>query len=238
MGHAMNSDFASGYKSTLSEDEIGRLVHWHERAYRELATGSPMRVRYLGLDIDVPTGVFAPTPVSDLLGSAVRREVRPEDRVLDMGTGSGINAILAAQVAREVIGVDINPDAVVAARRNAHANAVEDRTRFFESDVFESVSGTFDLIVFDPPFRWLKPRDMLERSMADEGYEALTRFMTQAHDRLRPEGRILLFFGTSGDLGYLLQLVEEQGFSSTVLASRSLEKDNSTVEYLTFRLVV
>lgn len=186
----------------------------------------------------MPAGVFPPTPVSDLLGSAVQREVRPEDRVLDIGTGSGINAILAAKIAHEVIGVDINPHAVVAARRNAHANAVGDRTQFFESDVFDSVSGAFDLIVFNPPFRWLKPRDMLERSMADEGYEALTRFMTQARDRLKPEGRILLFFGTSGDLGYLLQLVEEHGFSSTVVASRSLEKDHATVEYFTFRLVL
>jgi methylase of polypeptide subunit release factors len=148
-----------------------------------LASGSPIQIQYLGLEIDVPAGVFPPTPVSDLLGSAVQREVSPEDRVLDMGTGSGINAILAAKVAHEVIGVDINPHAVVTARRNAHANAVGDRTQFFESDVFESVSGAFDLIVFDPPFRWLKPRDMLERSMADEGYEALTRFMTQARDR-------------------------------------------------------
>jgi release factor glutamine methyltransferase len=43
----------------------------------------------------------------------------PADRVLDMGTGSGIHAILAAQVSQDVIGVDIIPEAVEAATRNA-----------------------------------------------------------------------------------------------------------------------
>lgn len=38
---------------------------------------------------------------------------------------------------------------------------------------------------------------------ADENYQGLTRFMAQAKHRLRPGGRILLNFGTSGDIDYL-----------------------------------
>ncbi|MGI8723374.1 MAG: methyltransferase [Geodermatophilaceae bacterium] len=108
------------------------------------------------------------TAVSHLLGEAVLAEVRDSDRVLDMGTGSGVNAILAASTARDIVAVDINPLAVEAARGNAERNGCPDRIDFRESDVFSNVDGTFDLIVFDPPFRWFAPRDMFEVAMTDE----------------------------------------------------------------------
>ena len=102
-----------------------------------------------------------------------------------------------------MLGVDVNPHAVAAAVANAARNGVADRTTFRESDVFSAVDGTFDLMMFDPPFRWFAPRDHLEASMADENYAALTRFLAQAGDHLAPGGRILMFFGTSGDLDFL-----------------------------------
>jgi release factor glutamine methyltransferase len=70
----------------------------------------------------------------------------------------GVNAILAAQVADDVVGVDLNPEAVAAARANAARNGVW--AAFAVSDVFSAVHGTFDLIIIDPPFRWFAPRDM------------------------------------------------------------------------------
>lgn len=224
------------YEPTLSPSEIERLIRWHARAYRELRENPAGRVSVLGLELDVPAEVFPPTPMSDLLGAAVLQEVRTGDRVLDMGTGSGVNAILAASVAEEVVGVDVNPHAVKAARANAVRNGVESKTVFVESDVFDAVRGTFDLILFDPPFRWLKPRDMLERSITDEGYRTLTRFMCEAERYLAPNGRMLIFFGTSGDLGYLRRLIDENGFKEEVVASRQLEKDDITVAYFTFRV--
>lgn len=127
----------------------------------------------------MPEDVFAPTPMSDLLGRAVLDEVRPSDRVLDMGTGSGVNAILAASRSEQVVGVDINPHAVSAAVANAERNGVAGRARFFQGDVFGAVDGLFDLVIIDPPFRWFRPRDLLEASYADEGHRALGRFMAE-----------------------------------------------------------
>jgi release factor glutamine methyltransferase len=106
--------------------------------------------------------------MSDLLGRAVIDEVRPGERVLDMGTGSGVNAILAARAGGEVVGVDLNPAAVDAARANAERNGVA--AVFAVSDMFSAVEGDFDLAVIDPPFRWFAPRDMAEATIADEGY--------------------------------------------------------------------
>jgi release factor glutamine methyltransferase len=90
------------------------------------------------------------TRVSHLLGEAVLAEVSPGDRVLDMGTGSGVNALLAASRGASVRAVDINPEAVAAAQRNADRNGLGDRIEVRRSDVFSAVDGAYDLIVFDP----------------------------------------------------------------------------------------
>ncbi|TVQ89287.1 MAG: methyltransferase domain-containing protein [Deltaproteobacteria bacterium] len=224
------------YAPSLSPAEVERLRVWHERAYQAMRDRKTSNVTHLGRVFTVPPHVFPPAPMSEILGLAVLAQVRPRDRVLDMGTGSGVNAILAASRSTEVVAVDINPHAVVCARQNASAHGVSSRITFFESDVFEAVEGTFDLILFDPPFRWFAPRDTLEASIADEGYRALTRFMAEAPARLRPGGRILLFFGTSGDLDYLRGLIERSTLTSEVVAERQLTRGAETVRYLVYRL--
>jgi release factor glutamine methyltransferase len=89
-----------------------------------------------------------------------------------------------------------------------------------------------------PPFRWFAPRDLLERATTDESYGAMTRFFFQARRYLADGGRMLIFFGTSGDLTYLQQLIDHEGFQSEVLARRSLVEDSWKVDYFTFRLAV
>ena len=54
--------------------------------------------------------------------------------------------------------------------------------------MFDAVDERFDLIVFDPPFRWFAPRSTLEAATTDENYGALTRFFAQADHHLEPEG--------------------------------------------------
>ena len=98
--------------------------------------------------------------MSHLLGEAVLAEVTETDRVLDLGTGSGVNAILAASQSLGVVAVDINPHALAAAQDNAVRNGVAERIKVRHSDVFTNVDGAFDLIIFDPPFRWFAPRDL------------------------------------------------------------------------------
>lgn len=226
------------YTPTLSAEHAERIRQWHESAYRaaRAEAGAGQTFHYLGRTIVVPPEVQPITGVSHLLGEAVLAEVREDDRVLDMGTGSGVNAILAAARSSEVVAVDINPHALEAARANAARNGVADRIEIRHSDVFRSVDGEFDLIIFDPPFRWFAPRDLLEAAMTDENYRAMTEFFRNARRHLRPDGRMLIFFGTSGDLGYLRRLADEEGFRSEVVAHLDLVKDGWRVEYFTFRM--
>jgi release factor glutamine methyltransferase len=190
---------------------------------------------YLGLDLLVPETVFAPS-TNGLFHPLVRAEARPSDRVLDMGTGSGISAILAAATSSEVVAVDVNPRAVEAARANAARNGVADRITFKQSDVFDAVEGSFDLIIFHPPYRWFKPRDLLEISHTDQNYGALRRFMGEVRERVRPGGRVLLNFGTSGDIDYLYHLIDQAGLKNEVLASDEVVSEHLTVTYYVFRL--
>lgn len=225
----------AGYDSTLGPEEVERLRAWHESGYTEIKQSLPARLTHLGVDIEVPEDVFPPAPLT-IMGEAILRHVRPEDRVLDMGTGSGINAILAARVSHDVVGVDVNPLAVEAAAANALRNGVAERTTFLHGDLFEPVDGTFDVVLFDPPFRWFRPRDLLEVAMADEGYGTLRRFMGEVGARLRPGGRVLLFFGTSGDMDYLLRLVDEAGFAREVAGTTEATRDGHVARYHVFRL--
>lgn len=220
----------------MSADRIERIRRWHERAYRGDFARETQRVTYFGRDIVVPPEVQPITPVSELLGGAVLDEVRDTDRVLDMGTGSGVNAVLAASEAEAVLAVDTNPKALEAARDNARRNGVADRIEVRHSDVFSHVDGRFDLIVFDPPFRWFRPRTLFETAITDENYGAMTRFFRGAREHLTDDGRMLVFFGTSGDLDHLTFLADEAGFDRTVVAERSQTKDGWTVDYVTFRM--
>lgn len=230
------SDSPDRYTPTVSAEYAAQIQRWHDRAYREgcAETASETTVSYLGATITVPPEVMPIVPTSHLLGQAVLEQARPSDRVLDMGTGSGVNAVLAATRGADVMAVDINPHSLAATQANATRNGMEQRIEVRHSDVFSAVEGSFDLIIFDPPFRWFRPRDLLETAMSDENYRALTRFFTDARQHLAPQGRMLIFFGTSGDLGYLTHLMTAHGFTADVLARDQLTQDGWTVEYFTF----
>jgi release factor glutamine methyltransferase len=210
----------SDYVPTVDGEELEQILHWHQRAYAEArAAGATERTfDHLGATIVVPPEVMPVTPMARLLGEAVLSRATPATRMLDMGTGSGVNAVLAASRGATVLAVDINPRALEAARANARRNGVEALVEVRFSDVFSHVDGRFDIIVFDPPYRWLRPRDLTEAAMTDEGYGAMTRFFTQARRHLGDNAVMLISFGTSGDLGYLLRLMAGAGFSAEVVA--------------------
>jgi release factor glutamine methyltransferase len=224
----------------MPDDQARAITRWHEDAYAAMKAeaGTGQRFTYLGLDLWVPAEVMPVTAMSRLLGDAVVAEVRGGDRVLDMGTGCGVNALLAARVSASVVAVDVNPVAVEAARANAEANGLADRVEVRHGDLFDTVPEAFDLVVFDPPFRWFPARDLLESAITDPDYRTLTTFFGQVRDHLRPGGRLLMFFGSSGDLAHFRTLAARAGFVPEVIGRRDLERDGHRVEYLTFRLTL
>jgi 16S rRNA (guanine1207-N2)-methyltransferase len=98
-------------------------------------------------------GVFCKHSVdfgSDLLISAVAKEECPE-RLLDMGCGYGVVGISLGTIFDcQITMCDINERAVSLARENAKGMT---DANVFQSDGFEKVEGTFDIIVTNPPIR-------------------------------------------------------------------------------------
>ena len=231
----MNEDAQpSTYRPMMTPERAQRLREWHDQALEGGRRDAPITVTELDRTFVVPPDVYAPNPLG--LAAIVLDEVRHGDRVLDLGTGSGINGVVAASRSRNVLAVDVNAAAVACARDNAERNGVAGRMKVHESDLFQNASGRFDLIIFDPPYRWFRPRDMFERGTADENYRTLTTFFDQAGDHLEPGGRILLSFGTTGDIDYLYHLIAESGLRREELRRFEGEKDGLAVAYFAYRL--
>jgi len=123
------------------------------------------------------------------------RHLMEGGRVLDVGTGTGVLALLAAQAgAARVVATDSNPKAVANARANVQRLGLEDRieTRG-PADLYESVPGeTFDMILFNAPWIQGEPQTLYDTANYDPGYRVLDGFLQGARDHLAPRGVILL----------------------------------------------
>jgi SAM-dependent methyltransferase len=86
---------------------------------------------------------------SFILAGIVERSARR--RAIDLGTGSGVHAILASEHCHEVVAVDINPRAIEFARFNGALNGI-DNVEFVLSDLFGSLESTCDLLLANPPY--------------------------------------------------------------------------------------
>lgn len=94
--------------------------------------------------------VIWPNPTTQQLFNFTVR--RPGRATLDIGTGSGIQALAAAEHSEIVVATDLNPRAAEFTRFNAWLNGIE-RVECVIGDAFEPVQGrTFDLIIANPPF--------------------------------------------------------------------------------------
>lgn len=147
-------------------------------------------------------GVFDPISDSHLLAEAIRREpLARTGRVLDLCTGSGIQAISAASVGGDATAVDVSRKALVSVRLNARRAGC--RVRTVHGRLFDPVRGErFDVIVSNPPYV-PSPTDQLPtRGPARawvggrDGRLVLDEICDRAIDHLSPGGVVLLTHST------------------------------------------
>lgn len=222
----------SEYKPMLSNDEIEKRRLWQDEVYKELKKiKNKQMMKVLGKEIIVIPGLFAPIFVDSItLAETVRTETLDGDYVLDLGTGTGIQGLFAAEKAAKVIAVDINKNAIECAKLNVKHHNLEDKINVFESDLFSNVNDKFDMIIFNPPFRWFKPRDMLEKGEVDEDYKTLNKFFKEVLDYLKKEGRILFLFSTSGDLKYTEILIKNSKLKCKMVKQIKIPQNLRKVE--------
>ncbi len=122
--------------------------------------------------------------------------------VLDMGTGSGIQAEEAAASKKvvKVFAVDINEEAIKYCIRHQKSQkiifAMSDLFRLFKKDR-RYIGTKFDTIIFNPPYL---PNDPKIKDKAlfggKKGYELICKFLHECKKFLKPKGKILLLFSS------------------------------------------
>jgi len=159
------------------------------------------------MQLKVLDSVYKPREDSFLLQKQVEKRAKGK-RVLDMGCGTGIQAISAAKAgAKEVWAADLNTAALTLANENAELNNVEIRPVL--SDLFLAVhpGEMFDLIVFNPPYL---PSEIPVDVQWSGGAELIKKFLEQAKKHLNENGEILFVFSSLTKLKDDFKVVAEQ----------------------------
>lgn len=180
-----------------------------------------------GLEFIVTKDVLIPRfDTETLLEEAVRQAPRART-VLDIGTGSGCIAVaLAHRLPHAALtAVDLSPDALSIARRNAEQNSAQ--IEFLLGSFFQPVAGRrFDLIVSNPPYITTadlatlqsEVRDFEPRLALDGGTDGLNAYRVLAAEApryLEPNGWLLLEIGAGQDKD-VAGLLADAGFDAIV----------------------
>jgi len=177
-----------------------------------------------------PAQVYVPEADTFLLLRAALSEVRSSDRVLEIGTGSGH---IARDLSRgaAVVATDINPHAASSSRERG--------VDVVRTDLAAGIRGTFDLVLFNPPYLPTRPEerinDWLEYALDGgiTGREVIERFAEEVGQNLAPEGRILLLISSLTGLPETSALFEKSGYHVSVVAEESLEDEKLYVLRIT-----
>ncbi len=191
----------------LTEDEAQRLRALVQRRL----DGEPIAYivgerEFFGLPFAVSGAVLIPRPDTELLVELTIDRLPTGGQALDMGTGSGAIAVAVAHSRRDaaVTALDVSPDALAVARRNASANGVN--VTFMQSDWYGALgSERFDVIASNPPYIASGDRHLSEGDLRFEpvgaltdhadGLSALRQLIAGAPRYLKPQGWLLMEHG-------------------------------------------
>lgn len=187
---------------------------------------------FMGLSFRVNDQVLIPRQDTETLVEEALKYAMPGMRVLDLCTGSGCILISLLHFCPGLTGVgsDISAEALKMARTNGQRLHVEDRAQWLCGDLFEKVTGAFDLIISNPPYirsaeieelqeevRLYDPRIALDG--AEDGLLFYRRIIEESKSYLKNGGRLLFEIGC--DQGRdVAELLENAGYTEV-----SVKKD-------------
>ncbi len=127
---------------------------------KKMKTGVPLEyltgnVQFRDHDLVINPGVFIPRSETEYMVERIERmTVRPPGAILEIGTGCGALAITLASLYpdADVVATDISVTAVRNARQNVKRHGLGSRIRIVQCDLYDGITGRFDLIVSNPPY--------------------------------------------------------------------------------------
>jgi len=166
-----------------------------------------------------PEQVYQPEADTYLLYEAVQAEIRQDDRVIEIGTGSGyIGSHLSGY--GSLVVTDINPHACLAAR--------EAGLEVIRCDLLDGIRGLFDLVIFNPPYLPTnaeeKIDDWFEYALdgGPDGRLVITRFVEDVRRIMVPGGRVLLLVSSLTGVQAVLDLIQKHSFKGEIVAKRQV----------------
>jgi release factor glutamine methyltransferase len=182
-----------------------------------------MRLYFGELEFDVPLSVYHPAEDSMLLGEAMVAEKLKGKKLLEVGCGSGVLAIIAAREGADVTAVDIDKAAVAVTMDNAVKCDASIVVKL--SDLFSAVEGEkFDLVVFNPPYL---PEDLPHYadsrwSGGPDGRATIDRFIDKVDRHLNESGAVLLLVSSLSDIDKVIESFYKSRFVAKVIAKKKV----------------
>jgi release factor glutamine methyltransferase len=158
-----------------------------------------------------------------MLADQLKRErLGPGVSVLDLGTGSGHLALVAALAGASAVAIDVSRRAVLSVRLNALINGV--RVTALRGDLFAPVAGRrFDVIVSNPPYLPQPDVALPQRGLAraidagPRGRAFLDRICAQVGQHLKPGGVLLLVQSSVCGERETIEALSERGLETEVV---------------------
>lgn len=200
-----------------------------ERVPLQHLTGEQM---FMGLPFFVNENVLIPRQDTECLVELILQDLAPKSRVLDICTGSGCILLSILSIGNlqgkdcQGVGSDISPKALEVAKKNASRLNVA--ASFFQGDLLESVTGTYDVIVSNPPYieseeiEALMPEvrnhePVLALDGGADGLDFYKRLVKESIPYCNPGGR--LYFEIGYNQGEAVKLLmEEAGYQAVTVA--------------------
>lgn len=184
---------------------------------------------FWGLDLRLSKATLVPRPDTETVVEAALEFVRnnpmlgKQIRIADIGTGSGaiLLALLSEFEGAIGTGTDINSEAVATAELNARQLGIADRATFIECNYAAGLSGSFDLIVSNPPYIRSLDIERLDAEVRDndphlaldggpDGLDAYRAIIPQAAELLASGGGLIVEVGydQSSQVSQMMQAAE------------------------------
>lgn len=185
-------------------------------------------VKYAGHEFVVYPEVFW-AGHDNLLLEHMEETIKPGCKVLDIGTGTGIMAILAAHNgADNVVATDISQQAELCALENVRRHKLGGQVEVRQSDMYENIRSEekFRIILANLPFRKKRAKNNVEASMWDINLKTLRSFFAKLNQHLEdtPNARAYLCQSNYGAVNEMKQLAAKNGFIVRRIATRRYSK--------------
>ena len=234
------TDFVMKPDRPITREEQARIASMIERR----AGGEPVyRIlghrEFHGLDLLLSKETLEPRPDTEILVDTLLPALRDavsqkgSARILDLGTGTGAICLALLKECPDATGIgsDISTGALETAAKNASRNGLETRFEIMQSDWFEKISGSFDIIVSNPPYIRSDIVTTLDREVRhhdpmaalDGGQDGLAPYRLIAADA----GRFLVENGIVGvEIGF-----DQRLDVSTIFASNGFSLVDAVKDY-------